>query len=76
MRIRSQHAIAPFNIVVLLTGFGIMFKDIFFYERNLMNGPTLYIPWECPIQEYRLPFIHKQVRNIPTAYAEPLLTVM
>jgi hypothetical protein len=53
-----------------------MFKDIFLYEGNLLNGPTLYIPWECPILVHRLPFILKQVRNIPTAYAETLLTVM
>ena len=53
-----------------------MFEDIFLYEGNLLNGPTLYVPWECPVQEYRLPFVHKHVRNVPTAYAEPLLTVM
>ena len=53
-----------------------MFKHIFLYEGNLLNGPTVYIPWECPIQEYRLLFIHKQVCNTHTAYAGPLLTVM
>lgn len=53
-----------------------MFKDVFLYEGNILNGPTVLIPWERPIQEYRLPYIHKQVHDIRTAYAEPLLKVM